>query len=213
MPPAVTDAYATAAEYRAGIKKTDSSVDTAILADLKAMSRVIETAAGGRFFTKDAAAVAMLFDKPWRVDRDTGFYRLRVGDIAAVTNFEIKVDTDRDGSFADETAWAAGDYELWPLNAALGAEAWPWDTIAIPTWSNQSVPSGLRVQVTAIWGWPAVPEAIKRACIELTGILRLETPRANRTMNLSLNEVTSMSRQAADIVSTLQEAYANLVVV
>lgn len=212
MPAAVTDGYATAAEYRAAIKKSDSSVDAAILTDLKGMSRVIEVATG-RFFTKDAAAVARLFDQRWRVDRDTGFYKLRVGDIASTSNFAIKVDTDRDGSFADETAWDAADYELWPLNAPLGAEAWPWDTIAVPSWSTKSAPVGLRVQVTAIWGWPAVPEAIKRACIELTGILRLETPRANRTLNLTVNEVTSMSRQAADIISALQEAYALEVVV
>lgn len=202
---AVTDAYATAAEYRAAIKKTDSTVDAAILVDLKAVSRYIE-AQTRRFFTQDAAAVARIY-YPRQAGR-----RLRVDDIGSVTNLSIKRDTDRDGSYSDETAFASTDYELWPLNADKGPEPQPWDEIVLPFASTQSPFScDIPVQVTAIWGWPAVPPAIKRACIELTGILRLESPRASRTMNLSINEVVSTSRQAQDIVSALVQSYAHVV--
>jgi hypothetical protein len=198
---AITDPYATAAEYRAAIKKTDTAQDAVILTDLKAVSRYIEARAG-RFFNKDAAAVARTIIPGY------GGAILDVGDIAALTDLSVVVDQSATGSFSGLTPLDASKYQLLPLNATLGPEPKPYTQLFIPSWStayhwSPSAP----VQVTAIWGWPAVPDAIKRACIELTGILRLETPRATRTVNVSVNEVMSTSRLAQDIISDLVLMY------
>ena len=58
------------------------------------------------------------------------------------------------------------------------------------------------------FGWPSVPSAIERACVQLTGILRLETPRATRSVNIGTETTLETSRQAQEIVSALMNVYA-----
>jgi hypothetical protein len=206
---ALTDAYATAAEYRTitGTSgTTDNNSDANILRDLKAVSRLIERRTG-RFFNMDAAALARIF-----YARESGPH-LYVDDIASLTNFAIKVDTDGDGSFADETAFAAADYELRPLTAPLGPEPRPWTEIYLPSWTTQSYWNiSDRIEVTAIWGWPAVPDAIKDAAVQLTAILRLQSPRATNRVN-EMGDVLSTSRQARDIIDQLIGAYSRATIV
>lgn len=196
---AVNDAYATAAEYRAAIDKSDATEDLELLADLTAISRWLDRTLN-RHFTKDAAPVARVFVPycPTVVDVD---------DLVSVTS--IKVDEDADGDFADETAWDASEYELLPRNAALGSEARPYWQIAATPWGARRFSN--RVEVTGVWGWPAVPEAIKRATIHLTAILRLETPRATATVN-DLGQLIQMTPQARRIVDDLAHKYRRLVV-
>lgn len=199
---AITDAYATAAEYRDRIQKGTSAQDANILLDLKAVSRYIESITG-RFFNKDASALARV------VNPVANGKLLDLGaDIASLTGLSVVVDQNAVGSFSGLTALDAAAYQVYPLNAALGPEPKPYTQLYIPSWSTAYLWStSAPIQVTAIWGWPAVPEAIKRACIDLTGILRLETPRASRTMNVSMNEVVSTSRIAQDIVGELVRTY------
>src|SRR5581483_9366143 len=117
---AVTDAYATAAMYRATDRgKIDTSRDSDVDADLLAVSRYID-AQLGRFFTKDASAVARVFEG------GKSGWRLRVDDIAVNSGVIVKVDMNYDGSFSGETAWSATDFTLYPLNADKGPEPRPW---------------------------------------------------------------------------------------
>lgn len=221
---AVSDAYATAAEYRAQLLKTDTGSDAQVLADLKAISRYIDRCVG-RFFTKDAAVVARTFVPPnslrqpfsnpplgWAESENP--YRwgvwsrhLAVDDIADTTGLEIVIDSDRSGTFT-ETPLATTDYELWPLNAAKGPEPEPYTSIVLPSWSTcMGFPFGVRVRVTAIWGWPEVPPAINRATCQLTAILRLESPRATSRVT-EVGEVIGMSKIGMEIVTDLKRVYA-----
>ena len=198
---AVTDAYATAATYRAILDKSDTAEDAEILTDLKAVSRYIERKVG-RFFTVDASNVSRVYRKlPYSPDPKSLF----TDDIVAVNT--IKVDTDDDGSFADESAWASTDYELLPRNAADGPEPAPYNCIYIPSWSTKDLWGQHLVEVNGTFGWAAVPSAIERATVHLTGILRLETPRATRTVNIGMETVVETSRQAQDIIADLVQAY------
>ena len=148
----VTDAYASTTTYRDLISKTDTAEDAEIDGDLKAVSRYLDRRLG-RFFTKDASAVARTYMRGPQTDPRI----LWVDDIAASPT-SIKIDDDNDGSFADETALAAADFELWPLNAGKGAEPQPWTMIYLPkSGSKGNWPAGHRVEVTAQWGWPAIP--------------------------------------------------------
>jgi len=125
----------------------------------------------------------------------------------------IKFDTDLDGSFADETALTTAQYELWPRNAARGPEPQPWDQLVIPTYSTFSYlfTRGMPVSVTAIFGWPSVPISIRRACIELTRILRLESPRATSTFNAEMGTLVGTNARARNIIDDLKDAYAKVV--
>ncbi len=133
---------------------------------------------------------------------------LYVDDLVSVSS--IKIDEDMDGSFDDESALAVTDYELLPRNAALGAEPRPYTAIELTPWGTKyAFQPGARVEVTGIHGWPAVPEPVKRACIHLTAILRLETPRAQATVS-ELGQVVQSSPQARGIIRDLLTGYARL---
>lgn len=194
---AVTDAYTDAATYRGRIDKSDTGEDVEILADLTSISRLIDKELG-RHFTKDAGDVARDF-----VPTVTGEL-LYIDDLSAAPT-TVLVDENDDGT--PETSYAVTDYQLQPLNATTGSESRPYTRIVIPSWSTRAWwTEGRLVRITGRWGWPAVPEPIKSATIELTAILRLETPRAQATIS-ELGQLTQASFQARSIVERLSQQY------
>lgn len=202
---AIGDAYATAAEYRAQIDKSDDDADVIILRNLKSVSRLIESECG-QVFNKDAAATT-------RIYRPSDPYSLSIEPVVSVSS--VLVDTDDDGDFDgddEDGLTVTTQYELWPLNAATGVEARPYDEIrrVDAAWIGYLNRYGHtvynRVQVTAVHGWPAVPDAIKDACIQLTAILRIESPRATSTVD-ELSRVVSTSRAANEIIERLKIGY------
>ena len=198
MPNSLTDPYASVTDYHAAITKSDTSHDTDILADLNAISRYIDGQTG-RFFGKDTADKDRIYPGPSR-------RRLWTDDFVSVTT--VKIDEGVDGTFA--TTLAATDYQLWPLNAALGPEVNPYTGIQMVYWGSRFIfPSSAQVKVTGVFGWPAVPDPIKRACIQLTAILRLESPRANREM-MAMNLVLGTSPAAQSIVDNLINSYSRM---
>ena len=78
----------------------------------------------------------------------------------------MKIDSDADGSF-ETTLTISTDFVLAPLNAADNVPVWPYTEIRLV--ANYSFPQSYRgrpgVQVTAKFGWPAVPDDITRACL------------------------------------------------
>ncbi len=194
--------YATPEDYTAAGK---GAVDARLKDDLVAISRYIDDQLhpgyGGGFFAKDDSAQVRIYYPP-RAGRT-----LSVDPIATTTSLAIKMDNNMDGSFT-ETAWAAADYQLLPLNAAAGPEVNPWDEIYIPLWSSQPVfVPQIAVQVTAFWGWPSVPAAIKTACIELTAILRVQSPYATNTYSVDIGRVLGVSPIARSILAELMSVY------
>ena len=194
---AVTDAYCTAVEYRASIDKVDTSEDAEVLIDLTSVTRYIEKRLAGRFFTKDAAAVVRIYQPRWPDFLETD-------DIVSVTT--VKVDADLDGTY--ETTLTTAEYELWPRNAGDGSEPSPYTQLRRLTgsWSTTS-----RVEVTAVYGWPAVPAAIKSACIQLTAMLRLETPRAQSQVT-DLGAVVSVNAYARNMIDDLVLHYGRVTI-
>lgn len=194
---AIGSAYATAIQYRAVTGKTDTAQDADILTDLTAVSRHIEGILG-RFFNVDVADVARIYIPDKTADT------LSVDDLSAAPT-TVEVDADDDGTYS--TTLAATDFELLPLNAAKGPEAWPYNEIRMTPWGDYSYfYKGYRVRVTAKWGWPAVPEAVQRATIHLTAILRLETPRATNRI-VELGEAIEASPAAQGILRNLAGQY------
>jgi len=110
------------------------------------------TGAPGRFW-RDATPTVRVY-----APRDTG--TVRTDDIATATGLTVKTDTGGDGTFA--TTLAAADYQLEPWNADTDGR--PWRRISMVSGAtlpwHQSRPT---VQVTARFGWPAVPEPVRVA--------------------------------------------------
>lgn len=197
---AIGDAYATAAEYRGVIGGTETSADTLILRQLKATSRYLERKLG-QYFNKDASVTT----RKYRAD-GTGI--IEIEPVASTTGLLIAVDDSYDGDFTDETDLAAADFELWPLNADKGPEPRPWTELRATGWGARSYfDEGFYVQVTAIHGWPAVPDAIAMATIELTAMaLRLEGPYATQVIQ-EMETVVNASPQARSILKGLYQVY------
>jgi hypothetical protein len=87
-----------------------------------------------------------------------------VHDIWDTTNLVVKTDEDDDGVF--ETTWASTDYQLEPLNMLDGDSYSPyWRIRAV---DDRTFPTGNKraaLQVTAAWGWTAVPGDVKQGAL------------------------------------------------
>lgn len=228
---AYADAYATVDEYRAEITKSDDASDGLIAVDLEAVTRLVDKFTHRFFqftdavqtrkywtsFTRSGGAGYSLMgnnpaigwaesENPWLGMR--GANRLIVDDIATASGLLVTVDTNHDGSF--HTALVLDtDFQLWPRNAALMPEPKPYNMLYMLPYGPQLAvwPPMTEVKVIATFGWPVtVPKAIKSAVIQLTAILRLESPRA--TMRISQFEGTiGASPKAMHIVDELVDAY------
>lgn len=110
----------------------------------------------GRQFNQTTTASA-------RVYRATNSLTLWVDDFHTTTDLVIKTDTADSGTYG--TTWASTDYVLEPFNGIRDGETgFPYEKIQsvegllFPTSGARA-----RVQVTAQWGWAAVPDAVTRA--------------------------------------------------
>lgn len=134
----------------------DTVDDVAINLAVEASTAMIEQYCG-RQFTQDTTATARIYVA-------TNPNLVHVDDISTTSGLLLKTDPGADGSF-DQT-WAASDYQLEPLNGKIAGQTWPYHTIRaisslyFPWDGGQAL-----VQVTARWGWPAVPTAVKQAAI------------------------------------------------
>ena len=157
----MTNGYTTLAFMRAelGYKiAADTDDDAAIERSVEAASRQIDGWCGRKFWV-DGSAVAREFyaDSP----------RLCcVDDISEITALVVKIDEDANGTF-ERTLTISTDFILLPANAADQTPVWPYteivlaDNYTFPIWSNGRP----GVQVTAKFGWPAVPDDIEKACV------------------------------------------------
>jgi hypothetical protein len=157
---ALGDPYATLDELknRLRIGLSDTTDDSALTSALAVASRAIDKACNRQF--NDAGTPSA------RVFRTNSWYRAEVDDFSTTTGLVIKSDEADDGQF--EVTWQAGlDYQLEPLNGVVDGEpGWPYWIICATesnyfnTWARWA-----QLEVTARWGWAAVPAAIKEATL------------------------------------------------
>jgi len=180
---ALSDAYATASEYRAAFDMTSDSQDSEILSDLKAVSRYIDGKMG-RFFNKDSEDKTRVYYCP------ADSTKLWIDDLSAAPT-SITIDQDTDGTC--ETTLSSSDYELYPVNAPLDPEQRPYMCICLTSWGDEPYFSqGERVEVVGKFGW--------------TAILRLETSRATRRIP-ELGDAIEASPEAQGIIRQLLDKY------
>lgn len=97
-------------------------------------------------------------------------YHLRLPEFCDLVSVAtLKTDPDGDGVF--ETTWAASDYQLLPQNPAAAPEQRPYTKIRAVGAQLFPYPHRTgrqdRVEVTGVYGWPAVPMGVKQAALLL----------------------------------------------
>jgi hypothetical protein len=158
----IGDAYATKAELKGYAEHfTDTVDDTQLDEVLLQASRAIEHYCQ-RQFNKATSATAKVF-------YPDQYYVATVDDFWTTASLAIATDQGNDGTY--EVTWAATDYQLEPLNQVVDGET-GWAYYRIRAVGNQRFPcvyldQRAPLQVTAQWGWNAVPTNVKVACIYL----------------------------------------------
>ena len=204
---ALSDPYASVSEYKTRVDKTATTDDAAIFAQLKSVSRYIDQRcrrADG--FNQATAAVTRKYD---------GNGRSRVwlnDDIATTSGLIVKCDLNGDYDYADADETLAVDTHFWigPDNAGT-TKPFEWLEVApLPANGVLSVwPAQRRaIEVTALYGWPAVPEAIKELTVALTRYMR-DIEESGMTFALqAIDSSIQESREMSFFLSKIERQYA-----
>jgi len=157
----ITNGYATRNQTKAALRiGTADTIDDDLIDNcVGAASRLIDGYCNRRFW-QSGTAEARVFQA------EDSFY-CSIDDIAG-TALTLKTSTQADGTF--DLTWSRSDYQLEPLNGNLDGLTWSYDKIRavgdylFPT-VNANYGEQALVQVTAIFGWPSVPEPVTQATI------------------------------------------------
>ena len=157
----ITNGYATRNQVKAALRigTADTLDDDLIDNCVGAASRLIDGYCNRRFWQTGTAEA--------RVYQAEDSFYCSIDDIAG-TALTLKTSTQADGTF--DLTWSRSDYQLEPLNGNLDGLTWSYDKIRavgdylFPT-VNANFGEQALVQVTAIFGWPSVPEPVTQATI------------------------------------------------
>ena len=159
---AITNGYATRNQIKAALRigTADNLDDDLIDNCAEAASRLIDGYCNRQFW-----AVASATPRVFQANTE---FVCDVDDFYTTTGFILKTSSFADGNF--ETTWETTDYQLEPLNGILDGLTWSYDKIRavgnylFPT-VNANYGEQALVQVTAKWGWAAIPDPVTQACI------------------------------------------------
>jgi len=162
---AITNGYATLVDVKAALRITDNLDDTLLETAIESASRMIDSYTA-RTFSNAGTAV--------RNFAATDALNLIIDDAISVTTVQS---TDEIGD--TYTTWTANDYQLEPLNSRSDGLYMPYTGIrAVNDYTWPVVDQQALCRITAVWGWAAVPTAIKQATIIQSSRLfkRLDSP-------------------------------------
>lgn len=158
----MANAYATLAQMDAEIGITDQLGAGNRQLALDAASRQIDKHCGlPHGFWQDATVTTREF-----YSDDSQTVCIPDG-ISTLTGLIVKSDTNDDGLFAT-TLTITTHFILQPVNAADAYPVQPWTDILVVNdnyWFTTSSYGRPNVQVTAKFGWPAIPDDVNKACL------------------------------------------------
>ncbi|MER5252906.1 phage head-tail connector protein [Streptomyces sp. NPDC002855] len=155
---ALGDNYATTAELKTRLGVTDANDDTLLGQALSAASVGINKFCRRQFNDAGSASARVYYPLHNRL--------VLVDDFHTTTGLVVKSDSSDSGTF--DLTHASTDYQLEPLNGMQdGVPGWPYWKVRMV--DSQTFYGGRRpsVEVTARWGWAAVPPPIKEATLAL----------------------------------------------
>ena len=149
---AIVNGYCTLAEIKASARITDSVDDTLLELAVESASRMVDSYTQRYFY--NAGTATRLF-----APQDS--YVAEIDDLVSLTTLQTS-DGDDFG-----TTWAAKDYQLEPLNGnADGLTGHPATRIrAVDDFIFNVLDGEATVKVIGVWGWSAVPIAVKQATV------------------------------------------------
>lgn len=152
----VVNGYATLNELKTALRIQDSVDDGLLELALESASRLVDEYTMRYFYNSGTAT---------KVFVPSDDYTVAIDDAVSISS--VAVSTLLNKTF-DQT-WTVNDYQTEPLNGvADGLSGWPITRIRavgvyeFPYDSDYNVAS---VQITGVWGWSAVPTAVKQATI------------------------------------------------
>lgn len=158
----IVNGYATLAQIRSEVGTyavTDTTDDSKLELSIEAASRQIDARLGYRLWQDGTVVIREFFaDSPSCVAIPEG--------ISTTTGLVVKTDDAADGSFGT-TLTISTDFILLPTNAADLVPVEPYSEIlAVGSYAFPRPSNGRPgVQVTAKFGWPAVPDWAEKACL------------------------------------------------
>lgn len=158
---AITNGYCTLAQLKAELNIADTVDDTRLENAVNAASRQIDQFCGRKFWQDGNVVDRQYFADDW--------YCLQVDDISTTTGLVVKIDNDDNGTY-ESTLTIDTDFIVQPQNAADLYPVRPYTELKILTtgsylWPVNQASGRAGVQVTAKFGWSAVPDAVLQACI------------------------------------------------
>lgn len=173
---AVTNGYISVVQFKSYVDQGGNVTlttgdDAEIEFAINSASRSIDAFCNRRFYLDGSVSA-----RTYQAESTT---LLKTHDFSTTTGLIVKTDTTGNGTF--DRTWASTDYQPEPLNGITeGIEGWPfWLLRVIDDEAYPVDPSGrARVQVTAKWGWAAVPDAVFQACLiqSLANFKRKDAP-------------------------------------
>jgi len=160
---ATTNAYATLTQLRSHLGYQHDAIgdDAQLELALNAASRQIDGYCGRRFWQDSTLQVREFEAEEWDE------LEVPVG-ISTTTGLVVKVDYADNGTFGT-TLTLGTDFLLEPRNATAETPVWPYCELEIITSSSNYFPRSAYnrnlVQITAKFGWPAVPDDVTQACL------------------------------------------------
>lgn len=149
--------YATAAELEAYARIPDTNDDAQITLAISAASRAVDRYCN-RQFGLVASAEARYYTP--RFDRKRRKWVVEFDDLMTTTGLVVMADLGDDGTYEA----AVDNYALRPVNAQ--AKSRPWTFLVVqPASTKQPVAAESSVEITAKWGWSAVPDPVKQATL------------------------------------------------
>jgi hypothetical protein len=157
----ITNGYATRNQIKAALRiGTADTLDDELIDNCAgAASRLIDGYCNRQFWNVGSATTRV-----YTAEND--FY-CNIDDIAG-TAITLRTSGATDGNF--DVTWSPTDWQLEPLNGRLDGLEWAYDKIRavgdylFPT-VNANYGEQALVQVTAVFGWPSVPEPVTQATI------------------------------------------------
>ncbi len=158
-----TGDYIVLADLKAYLGLTVTTYDTFLATVITSASRAIDQYCQRKFWL-DSVVVARTFVPDTLLDLDLG----PGNDIGSTAGLIVATDPSGTGNFT--VVWNTTDYQLLPQNApSASPEAKPWTALravgtkTFPWLINTWLTHLDRIQVTARWGWPAVPADVVQA--------------------------------------------------
>ena len=149
---AITNGYATLAEVKAALRLNDTIDDSLLEMAIESASRLVDGYSGRYFYNAGTATKNFAAQDNYIVVTE---------DLQSVSSLQ---DTNEIGGSYD--TWETDEYQLEPLNGKADGISMPYTQIRAVggNFFNLNVGDAL-VRITGVWGWAAVPIAIKQATI------------------------------------------------